>query len=433
MEITIVGLGLRRAQLTLEAAQVLESGEAIVLRTRQCDAAAWLEAKGIAFESLDALYDEAQDFDQLTGALAARVIERAERGPVVYGVLDLRDESVGAIARQAKQAEVRMVPGVPVDGVLTALEMGPTMTLAAADWEQVQFEASVSTLVREIASRELAGDIKLKLMERYPEEQPIVLWSKEGRRVIALDELDRLPAYDHTVSAYIASERNLKALTRYGFYELGRVVHILRAPGGCPWDRAQTHQSLRTNLIEEAWEVVDAIDEGDMDALYDELGDLLMQVVIHAEIAREHGEFSIDDVTSAIAAKLIARHRHVFGGERAETADDVVDLWEQVKREERDIHSTEESMRRVTKALPALMRAEKVLKKAGDDCAMLGPLDAGDLAAADDKERQIGRMLLGVVAQARGVDVKPELALGRAIDDFIDEYAQSQRKSPDFM
>jgi tetrapyrrole methylase family protein/MazG family protein len=142
-------------------------------------------------------------------------------------------------------------------------------------------------------------------------------------------------------------------------------------------DRKQTHESLATNAVEETYEVVDAIERGDAAALYDELGDLLLQVALHAEIAREHGEFTPDDVTSAICLKLIARHPHVFGDASASTSEDVLALWEQVKKKEKNLTTQAEAMRAVTRGLPQLMRAEKVQKKA----AAVG-FDWKDAAAA---------------------------------------------------
>ena len=160
--------------------------------------------------------------------------------------------------------------------------------------------ADRNALIREVDTRELAAEVKLKLMDCYPEESEIYVRAGDGGiEKTSLVELDRLPAYDHRLSVLVPAQRELTKLERYGFDELNRVIHILRSPGGCPWDRKQTHKTLRTNLVEESYEAVDAIDREDMDALYDELGDVLLQIVLHAEIAREHGEFTIGDVTTA--------------------------------------------------------------------------------------------------------------------------------------
>lgn len=419
MSITVVGLGLERGQLTAEAQDLLRSGTRVMLRTAHCDAARWMREQGLAFEALDALYDEAEDFDRLNDRLAARVTELAGDGELIYGVLDLRDESVKRLAARA----VRYVPGVPVDAALADSALGPTLQLAACDCEDVQFEAGLNVLAREIASRELASQLKLRLMERFPERHPVLLALGGGEILTTtLDELDRLPDYDHRTCAFLSAERDLKKLTRYGFNELNRVVRILRGPDGCPWDRAQTHATIRMNAVEEAWEVVDAIEADDTDALYDELGDLVLQAALHAEIARQHGEFAIDDVTSAITGKLIHRHRHVFGEADAATPEAGLRLWDQIKREDRKLKGKAEAMRAVTRALPQLMRAEKLLRHmdeppADEQAALRARVDG--LGGADDAELAIGELLLSVVRLARSRGVKAELALGRALEALI--------------
>ena len=252
-------------------------------------------------------------------------------------------------------------------------------------------------------------------------------------------ELDRLSAYDHRLSLLVPAQRELTKLERYGFDELNRVIRILRAPGGCPWDRKQTHKTLRTNLVEEAYEAVDAIDREDMDALYDELGDVLLQIVLHAEIAREHGEFTIEDVTTAITHKMIFRHQHVFGSAKADTADEVLDLWQKVKKAERHQKTQAEVLRSVTRSLPALMRAEKVQKRAADvgfdwESAQAAFYKIGEEAeelsgavkSGSGIEEEAGDLLFAVVNVLRLLKLDPEIALSRAIDKFIARFAKME-------
>ena len=220
---------------------------------------------------------------------------------------------------------------------------------------------------------------------------------------------------------------------------LGRLVDImakLRAPGGCPWDREQTHASLRPYLLEEAYEVLDAIDHGDTDALRDELGDLLLQVVFHSELAGETGAFTIADVANAIASKLVRRHPHVFGDVAVRDAGDVMRNWREIKAAERaakqaDAGGSAGVLDGVPRALPALARAQKVgdrLAHVGfdwDDMAgVLAQLDAeraelaeaiaaGDQAAA---RRELGDVLLTLTSAARHLDTSAELALAEATD-----------------
>ena len=150
----------------------------------------------------------------------------------------------------------------------------------------------------------------------------------------------------------------------YGLNDLEKIVTILRAPGGCPWDGEQTHESLRRGLIEESCEVIEAINEQNPEHLKEELGDVLLQVVFHADIEREAGRFTLDDVADGICKKLIFRHPHVFGDVQVSGSDEVLVNWDELKREEKHQESYTDTLTSVAKSLPALWRAEKVQKKA---------------------------------------------------------------------
>ena len=409
MALWIVGLGLEAQDMTRRAEAILSGGARVVLRTGYCGAADWLKEKGIPFETLDRMYLEQEDFDCLAQALA-QAVARME-GEVAYGVLDLRDESVKRLT--ALQPQARLCPGVPVEGPLSAWAMGPCQCFAASDLGETLIEAGVSTLVREIASPTLASEVKLALMARYPEEQTIYLYQGQGApQAIALEDLDRQGHYDHRTSAFVPAQRRLDRLERMGFYELERVIRTLRGPQGCPWDRAQTHESLRPYVVEEAWEVCDAIDRGEPLDLCEELGDLLLQVSLHCDIARQYGEFTLDDVTSGICRKMLRRHPHVFGDRRGE---DIGILWEEAKRREKGQQSDLDVLRGVAQGLPALMRAQKVLGKAAKAEKALPEARPGGWK---DQEA-LGDALLALCEAARRQGWNAEMALKAAVDRFI--------------
>jgi tetrapyrrole methylase family protein / MazG family protein len=437
--ITIVGLGLTAGDLTDRIKTYLSGPARVLLRTARCGAALWMDGCGMKYTGLDELYDQAADFDVLQDMIVLEVERLAAEGELVYGVLDLRDRSVMWLAEKYPE-KIRLVPGVPVDGALTAYAAGPADFVAACDATSLQPSSDQAVLIREIDSRELASEVKLRLMERYPEEARVLVLSGGTIKEILLCELDRLPIYDHRTSALVPAASELTGLTRFGYDQLNAIMRRLRAPDGCPWDRKQTHESLRTNVVEEAYEVVDAIDRGDMAALYDELGDLLLQVALHAEIAREHGEFNSDDVTSAICLKLISRHPHVFGEATASTPDEVLVLWEQVKKKEKQLNTQAEAMRAVTRGLPALMRAEKVQKKAANvgfdwpnaQEALPKVLEeAGEVLEAlktgHGVEEELGDLLFAAVNVARLAKVQPELALGGATEKFVRRFEATER------
>ncbi|MDR0898666.1 MAG: nucleoside triphosphate pyrophosphohydrolase [Oscillospiraceae bacterium] len=260
-----------------------------------------------------------------------------------------------------------------------------------------------------------------------------------GDVLIPLDALDRQPQYDHLSRLYLPP-MPLAARARYTFEDLLEVMTRLRDPqNGCPWDREQTHATLREYIIEEAYELADAIAQGDMERIADELGDVLLQVAFHAQVAKEHGEFTMLDVTSAICHKMITRHPHIFGDLTLTTADEVLKTWEAIKKKEKGLKSSAESMRDIPHTYPALMRAGKVQKKArrvGFDWDQ--PLDALDkvieeaaevreeLTAGRDPEGELGDLLFAAVNVSRLAGVEPEVALGGATDKFIRRFTQME-------
>ncbi|MBQ8108713.1 MAG: nucleoside triphosphate pyrophosphohydrolase [Clostridia bacterium] len=431
-DITIVGTGWTEDQLTLRAAEALKGGAAVILHTERCGCADWLKKQGLAFESLDALYDACDDFDEHAAAAAEAVLRRAESGDVVYGVSDVRDRSVQLLVRKGP-ARISVVAGPPAEGALLALARGETRCVEASDWEAFHVTARENCLIRELDSRELAAEVKLKLMSVYPEECEIWLLTGDAPPVsMPLYALDRAGAYDHRTCALIPAAREITALERYDFEHLNEIMRTLCGPGGCPWDRAQTHASLRTCMLEEAYEVIDAIDEEDTDHLYDELGDVLLQVAIHAELARRHGEFDISDVTTAICEKMIHRHTHIFGKDSAQSAEQVMDLWSRNKMAERGLKTHSEALRSVTRTLPATLRAVKVLKRSAD--AGLCDHRAQDVARrfanrinalgneGGNGEAVLGELLMDIAGLARLMGIDPEIALNGAVNRFIDRF-----------
>ena len=222
---------------------------------------------------------------------------------------------------------------------------------------------------------------------------------------------------------------------RYDFYDLCTVMELLRAPDGCPWDREQTHESIRQNFIDETYEAVEGIDLCDKELLCEELGDVMMQVVFHAQIDKEEGGFDIDDVTDGVVKKLIYRHPHVFADTVADTSEAVLVNWEKLKAVEKSRDTVTSTLESVPKPLPALMRAEKVGKKAAkvgfdfetaEDAAKKIYEETEEFLTADEehREEELGDLLFAVVNTARKYGLSSELALTRATDKFISRFAK---------
>lgn len=231
---------------------------------------------------------------------------------------------------------------------------------------------------------------------------------------------------------------------KYTFDDLLKIIARLRAKDGCPWDAEQTHDSIKKCMVEESYEVIEAIESGDMSKVYDELGDLLLQVVFHAQIAKENGEFDIDDVTNAICKKMIRRHPHVFGDVKVKNSDEVLDNWDEIKKEEKGESKTSETLKSVSAYLPALMRAQKVQKKAakvgfdwdGIDGALGKVREETDefeeaVKNGSNKEEELGDLLFSVVNTARFADVDAEEALTKATKKFISRFEKMEDKISD--
>lgn len=226
----------------------------------------------------------------------------------------------------------------------------------------------------------------------------------------------------------------------YGIDELVTVVEVLRSEEGCPWDREQTHKSIRKDFIEETYEVIEAIDTENPVLLREELGDVLLQVAFHAQIETENGVFTLNDVANDVCVKLIHRHPHVFGDVIAETSDKVLANWEVIKSEEKERRTVTDKLRSVPPMLPALMRAEKVGKKAScfdfpdADSVMLKvkeelaeleeALAKGDV---ENTEEEMGDFIFSIVSLCRKIGVEPEVALNKATDKFITRFAELER------
>ncbi len=209
---------------------------------------------------------------------------------------------------------------------------------------------------------------------------------------------------------------------KYTFEDLCEILKILRAPGGCPWDREQTHQSIKHNVVEEAYELVEAIDGGDGKKIADESGDMLLQVVFHAEIGAGSGEYDISDVTDAVCRKLIHRHPHVFGDVKAKDSEEVLKNWDAIKRSDRGQKTITAELRGVSANLPALMRCGKLQKKA-EKAGYEIPGIGGKYT-----EEALGKKLFELVKLCRENGVEPEVALAGYNEAFIREFEEYEDK-----
>ncbi|MDL2237239.1 nucleoside triphosphate pyrophosphohydrolase [Christensenellaceae bacterium OttesenSCG-928-K19] len=424
---------------TFREAKALEECGMVVLQSAQGSVAEGIRGVAREVQTLDGLFETAQDFDALYEEGAKRIMEAAQEQEVVFCTIGdvLSNGFVDALReRRAKLELVHGADSVAGALLLAAQKLGGINGYAVVDareLEEAYLDTSKVLVVRGIDDSYTAADAKLALLCWYAPQVQGVLVRGERAEEMEITRLDRIESFGEG-AVYVLPGLNLAQKEIYSFYDLVDVLKILRGKNGCPWDREQTHKTLRQYLLEESYEVMDAIDAEDMDALYDELGDVLLQVVFHAEIARQCGEFTHIDVTTSECAKMISRHTHIFGDAKADTADEVVTNWEAIKRKEKGNETYTSVLRDVPRTMGAMMRAYKIQKKAGnvgfdwDDAQ--GALakvkeETAELAAeiargdADAVEAEAGDLLFAVVNVLRKCGVNPEVALTRTCEKFI--------------
>ena len=226
---------------------------------------------------------------------------------------------------------------------------------------------------------------------------------------------------------------------RYGFEDLVRIIQILRRPGGCPWDQAQTHDSIRRNFLEETYEVLEALDEHSPEHLCEELGDVLTQVIFHSDMEADAGRFTLDDVCNGAAQKMVRRHPHIFGDATVKDADEVLVNWEEIKREEKGQETFTDTLEAVAKTLPGTWRAEKLQKKAAragfawpDTASAVGKLAEETKELQDAEEgtdafaEELGDVLFAAVSVARCAGKDPEALLHAACDKFTSRFSRME-------
>ena len=434
--LTVVGLGPGNPRLvSREGWSVLETASTVYLRTATHPAVAGLPPD-LELVSFDAYYERYPDFRDVYRA----IVDRLSSLPpgAVYAVPG--DPCVGEATVQGLRQigiKLRLIPGISfIEPSLAALELDALDGLVIADAiglgesHHPPFPPDLGVLVSQLHSPFLAAELKLTLMNQYPEGHPVVLIhraSMPDERIerLVLHEIDASDSIGDLTSLYISA-----LPVASSFETLQNTVARLRAPDGCPWDREQTHRSLRKHLLEEAYEALTALDEDDLDGLQEELGDLLLQIVLQVQIATEQFGFKMADVVAAIQAKLIRRHPHVFGDLQVSSVDEVLQNWEHFK--ERETGSG--PLAGVPLSLPALAQAAELQGRASrlgfDWPRVEGVLEKiqeelSEIEAAGNAEgraAEIGDLLFTVVNYARLLEADPEAELRQANQRFRNRF-----------
>lgn len=444
--ITIVGLGPGSAgYLSIETVQALKTAEKVILRTVVHPTVAELEKQQLPFVSCDHYYEEGRSFEEVYASIVDYVVAEATNKHVVYAVPGsplVAERTVVLLREASARADVtlKILPAMSfLDLTYVKLNLDPITGLKIADAADAQALADAGKyplIITQVYSKLVAAELKLSLMEVIDDEDEVFFMRNLGLpdeelKAIPLFELDRQEHIDHLTTVYVPAISkgvlDVKPLTE--------VVKTLREPGGCIWDREQTHASSRKGMIEEVYELLEAIDNKDACGMREELGDVLLQVVFHARLAEEEGLFAMQDIIDDIVEKLIRRHPHVFGTIEVSDSEEIIQNWEKIKAEEK----TERTLvlDGVSPGLPSLMRAYKLQAKAAkvgfdwpqaEDVFNKLEEELQELAEAvaendaDHIEWELGDVLLALANYAKHVGVEPETALNRANNRFIERF-----------
>lgn len=465
--ITVVGLGSGDPdRLTIGSLKRLQGAAQRYVRTKDHPVVTWLEETGVSFHSFDEVYESKDDFPSVYQEIVERLLSLSrasnEGEEIIYAVPGhpMVAEATVKLLRQRGPEEdivVNIIGGESfLDEAFVRLGFDPIEGFKLLDASEIsgeRLDPRLHTLIGQVYDEFTASDVKLSLMDIYPDDYPVIVGHAlgvEGLEQIVhvpLYELDRVQGYGNLSLVYVPASNDEKLRIR-SFQRLHEIVTILRSPEGCPWDREQTHQSIRKNLIEETYEVLETIDDDDPDHMREELGDLLLQIMLHSQMEEELGSFTAYDVIQELNEKLIYRHPHVFGDLSAEDAEAALQNWDAMKAEEKRRKGIAiedlSALSGVPRELPALMKAYKLQKKAakvGFDWDTIDGVwaklseEIGELrqaieenASKEDQILELGDVLFSVVNAARYVGIDPEEALSLTISKFVRRFNYVEEK-----
>jgi len=355
--ITVIGLGVETGDLTSRAIGELKRADAVLVRNSS-PRSEELE-RLVPFETLDSIYRKSRNFDTLAKNLAEAVRRRAVGKNVCYCVDGSAEED--RAAQILIRGGAKVIGGVSKAGYAAAKAGLAGGYNAVSAYELAERRLSLPLIVYDLDDRLLAGDVKLILTEQFGDEAK-ALFSGSTAREISLFETDMQEEYG-AFTCLAVYEIPLLEKKRFCFGDLIAILRRLRAPDGCPWDKVQTHESIRINAIEEAYELVDAIDSEDPDKICEEAGDVLMQAAFHTLIEEERGNFTVCDMLTGLCEKLITRHTHVFGTDKATGAEGALSVWDKNKMTEKHQTTFSDAVNDVPTCFPALLRAQKICKR----------------------------------------------------------------------
>lgn len=447
--ITIIGLGVEKGDLTKRGEEAIRSaverGERVFVRTAKTRSYQTVLDMQIPHETLDFIYEKSRSFQTLAKNLAKAVLGAGENAVYLVDGAASEDYSVKEIIKR-KRGKAQIIDGVSKVGALVSCArfLGCSYTAVSA-YELFERAESLTLplIVYDLDDRALASDCKLRLGNALGEEISAQFITGGKSKKISLYELDRQKDYDYSSAVAIECIPLLEK-TRFSVDDLKEIIVRLRAPDGCPWDRVQTNESIKMAAVEEAYELVDAVDSDDDEKIVEETGDILMQAVFHAVLKEETGAFDFNDVVSGVCHKLISRHTHVFGADKASDNESALSVWEKNKMQEKGQDTYAKSVNDVPKCFPAVMRAQKVGKrasKAGMDFASVQDaaarmqeelqevFDALKNGDSTQTEKEIGDLLFSAVNVGRKAGADCEKALKESVERFARRFTLAEEQA----
>ncbi|ASS94539.1 nucleoside triphosphate pyrophosphohydrolase [Peribacillus simplex] len=450
-EITIIGLGAGDLdQLPLGIYKKLIQTEQCFVRTIDHPVIGDLKREGINFTAFDGIYEKHDQFEAVYEEIAGTLLQEASNRSVLYAV-----PGHPMVAEKTVQLLLEKSPALGIaikleggqsflDPLFQAVKIDPIegfQLLDGTDLSPDDLHITQHMIIGQVYDAFSASNVKLTLMEKLPDDYEVYIVtaagsSQEKVTKCALFELDRQMELSNLTSVYVPPVKE-ETLQYREFSKLRQIIAELRGPDGCPWDKKQTHESLKKYLIEEAYELIDSIDEEDDEGMVGELGDVLLQVMLHSQIGEDEGMFTIDDVIEGITAKMIRRHPHVFGNVEVNGEEDVLVNWQKIKENEKgsETKALKSILDGIEKSLPNLLRAEEYQKRAAkvgfdwDEVSEawkkvreeVQELEEEILSPNRDVERiksELGDLFFALVNISRYYDIQAEEAVYKANQKF---------------
>lgn len=455
-KIVVIGLGAGDLnQLPYGVYKVLTEEKNIYLRTNEHPIVAELQQNGFSFTSFDYVYEKNSEFSAVYEEISETLLERAKESSVIYAVPGhplVAERTVQLLLEKGPERGIEIEIGGGqsfLDAMFQALKIDPIegfQLLDGTDLSRDMLRINTHTIIGQVYDQFVASEVKLSLMEKLPDEYQVAIVTAAGSKEekvkwIPLYELDRETEVHNLTSVYVPPVTNDQVLYRE-FSTFRQIIADLRGPNGCPWDKKQTHQSLKKYLIEEAYELIEAINNEDIDNMIEELGDVLLQVMLHAQIGEDDGYFTIEDIVEGISEKMVRRHPHVFGDVEAETEEEVLTNWQEIKQQEKG-NVQPSLLGGVGKGLPNLLKAKELQKEAarvGFDWPDINPVldkvkeELVELQEAKQSGNQVeielefGDLLFALVNVARHYQIDPEEALFKTNQKFSRRFGYIEKK-----